>query len=190
MLRDISLHIQDLAENSISAEASGIGIAVWTKEDGFLHVAIRDNGCGMSAEFLNRVTDPFTTGRTVRKVGMGIPFFKMACEQAGGTFTIRSEPGKGTETAGSFEINHIDRLPIGNLGETVSLLIMESPETRFTVRLESGEEVFTLDTDEIKAELEGVPIDGYEILQWIKDYVNDNALNIFGGVLNEIIGRA
>lgn len=91
MLRDLSLHILDLAQNSITAGAEKIEIVVASDENNeFLALGIKDNGCGMSAEFLASVADPFTTSRTTRKVGMGIPFFKLACDQAGGEFSICS----------------------------------------------------------------------------------------------------
>ena len=189
MLRDISLHIHDLAQNSIAAGASQIQIEVRTVSEGYLYVQIEDNGCGMSPELLQKVTDPFTTGRTTRKVGMGIPFFKMACEQANGSFEIHSVLGEGTRTGGSFQINHIDRLPLGNLGETVMMLIMENPDNRYVLSLSSSSGTYVLDTNQIKEVLDGVPIDAYEILQWIKEYVENHTLEIFGGVLDEIIGR-
>lgn len=189
MLRDISLHIHDLAENSIAAGATQIDMTVCTEPEGFLYVEIQDNGCGMSAELLSRVTDPFTTGRTTRKVGMGIPFFKMACEQASGTFQIQSELGKGTKTCGTFQIQHIDRLPLGDLGETVTMLILEKPEIRYTLTLASSQGSYLFDTDAIREVLEDTPINEYEILQWMKGYVEDHTRNIFGGVLDEIVGR-
>ncbi len=190
MLREISLHIHDLAENSISAGATQIDIRVYAQPEGLLYVQIRDDGCGMSPELLARVTDPFTTGRTTRKVGMGIPFFKLACEQAGGTFTICSALGAGTETSGSFQIDHIDRLPLGGLGETMMMLIMAKPTIRFTLTLSAQDQTFVFDTDQVHEILDGAPINGYEILQWIKAYVDEHTVDIFGGVLNEIIGRA
>ena len=122
MLRDISLHIHDLTENSIAAGARLVSIKL-VAENGMLTLEIGDNGKGMSPEMLSRVEDPFTTSRTERKVGMGIPFFKLACEQAGGDFKITSEPGKGTELKGRFVIDNIDRLPLGDIGETVGAVI-------------------------------------------------------------------
>ncbi|MBR5280491.1 MAG: sensor histidine kinase [Clostridia bacterium] len=189
MLRDISLHIHDLAENSVAAGATQIDVMVCAKSDGYLYVEIQDNGCGMSEELLSRVTDPFTTSRTTRKVGMGIPFFKMACEQASGTFQIQSEIEKGTKTCGSFQIRHIDRLPLGNLGETLSMLILEKPEIRYTVTASSEQGTWVFDTDTVRDVLEDTPIQEYEVLQWIKGYVEEHTRNIFGGVLDEIIGR-
>ena len=188
MLRDISLHILDLAQNAVTAGAGTIRIAVSADTAGNrLAVTIRDDGCGMSEEFLAAVEDPFTTSRKTRKVGMGIPFFKLACEQAGGRFTIRSRQHVGTELSGDFEISNIDRLPLGDLGETMQFLIAGTPERRFLLELQSEKGNFTFDTDLVKAELAETPITEYEILQWMKAYINENVQIIFGGVLNEIV---
>ena len=185
MLRDISLHIHDLTENSITAGATLIRIGLFA-ENGMLSLVIQDNGCGMSKELVEKVVDPFTTSRKERKVGMGIPFFKLACEQAGGCFAISSEPGKGTELKGSFVIGNIDRLPLGDVGETVGMLIFAKASIRYVLSMRAGEREFVLDTDEVKAQLDGAPIDDFEIVQWIKEYVNESVSNIFGGVLDEI----
>ncbi len=185
MLRDISLHIHDLTENSIAAGARFVSIKL-VAENGMLTLEIGDNGKGMSPEMLSRVEDPFTTSRTERKVGMGIPFFKLACEQTGGDFKITSEPGKGTELKGRFVIDNIDRLPLGDIGETVGMLIYESPELHYIVTLKSSDDEFVFDTDEVHEQLEGTPINDFEIVQWIKEYINEGVSNIFGGVLDEI----
>ena len=185
MLRDISLHIHDLSENSIAAGASLLTVNL-TAEGGMLSLEIRDNGKGMTPEMLSKVEDPFTTSRTERKVGMGIPFFKLACEQTGGDFMIASEPGKGTELKGRFVIDNIDRLPLGDIGDTVGMLIYECPGTHYVVTLRSGENEFVFDTAEVLEQLEGTPINDFEIVQWIKEYINEGVSNIFGGVLNEI----
>ena len=191
MLRDISLHILDLTQNSIKAKAKRIDIGLSAdRTTGLLSVVISDDGCGMSKEFLAKVEDPFTTSRTTRKVGMGIPFFKFACLQSGGHFTIGSEEGKGTTLQGSMGIDSIDRLPLGNLGDTVKLLIMQSPEVRLILRLSADGNDAVIDTDEIKAQLGDVSITEREILDWIEEFINENVSNIFGGVLNEIVRRA
>ena len=188
MLRDISLHILDLVQNSISAKADNIVITLSADEiDKYLSLAIKDNGSGMTAEFLAVVTDPFTTSRTTRQVGMGIPFFKLACEQAAGEFMISSVLNEGTVLSGTFEIDNIDRLPLGDVGDSIAFLISSAPDVRFVLNIKSSKGIFKLDTDEIKEQIEDTPITEYEILQWIKDYVNENVQNIFGGVLNEII---
>ena len=185
MLRDISLHIHDLSENSITAKAKLLKIDI-IAEDGTLVLKIEDDGKGMSPEMLSKVEDPFTTSRTERNVGMGIPFFKLACEQTGGSFRISSELGKGTSLEGRFVIESIDRIPLGDVGDTVGMLIFESPEIRYIVSLSSKNGEFVFDTDEVKEQLDGAPINDFEIVQWIKEYVNEGVSNIFGGVLDEI----
>lgn len=188
MLRDISLHILDLTQNSITAGAAKIEISVSADaQRQILTVQISDNGSGMSDAFLSSVTDPFTTSRTTRKVGMGIPFFKLACEQSGGQMAITSKLNVGTSIKGDFVISNIDRLPLGDLGDTVKFLIAGAPETRFIMNLKSDRGEFVFDTDEVKEELGDTPITAYEILQWINEYINENVINIFGGVLNEIV---
>ena len=187
MLRDISLHILDLVQNSTKAESTKVETGVMTKDDDkVLFVSISDNGKGMSKEFLERVEDPFTTGRTTRKVGMGIPFFKFACEQAGGNFRIDSTEGEGTELQGTMEAANIDRLPLGNMGDTVKMTIMSAPGTRFIFKFASSKGEFIFDTDEVKAQIDDIPIDSSDILMWIEEFVNENVLEIFGGVLNEV----
>lgn len=188
MLRDISLHILDLAQNSVTAGAETIEIVIECDEKNeFLALSIKDNGCGMSADFLASVTDPFTTSRTTRKVGMGIPFFKLACEQAGGEFSISSVLKEGTELKGSLAVENIDRLPLGNVGSSVTSLILSAPQIRFLVTLKSAKGEFCFDTEAVKEEIGEVPITEYEILQWTEKYINENVQIIFGGVLNEII---
>ncbi|MBO4326401.1 MAG: sensor histidine kinase [Clostridia bacterium] len=184
-MRDISLHIHDLAENSISAGATLLKISL-EAAGGILTLRIDDDGKGMSPEMLSRVEDPFTTSRTERKVGMGIPFFKLACEQTGGDFKIESELGRGTSLRGSFVIDNIDRLPLGDMGETVGMLIYECPEMHYIVTFRANGSEFVLDTDEVKEQLDGAPINDFEIVQWIKEYINEGVSNIFGGVLDEI----
>ena len=188
MLRDISLHIMDLSQNSIRAEAKMVRISL-VAEDGFLNVSIEDNGLGMDKDYLKKVEDPFTTERTTRKVGMGIPFFKQACLTAEGDFSLQSELNQGTTIKGSFMIKSIDRIPLGDIGETIKYLIINDENIRYILDVKKDCNEFQFDTDVIKETLEGVPINQQEILEWIKEYINDNVSNIFGGVLDEIPGR-
>lgn len=174
-MKELSLHILDIAQNSVSAGAQNILIRLsWDKAAGTLDVEIDDDGCGMDSGFLKTVTDPFTTTRTTRKVGMGLPFFKMAAEQTGGQFDIRSTPGEGTRVRARFMTGHIDVPPVGDLAATMVTLIQGAPKIRFICRLENGPDVFELNTEQICDLLEGVPIDNPEILLWIDDYVRDN----------------
>ncbi len=182
-MRELSLHILDIAQNSVAAGAKSVEIGV-TVDHGkdFLTITVRDDGCGMSPEFLAKVTDPFTTKRTTRKVGLGIPLFRQAAELAGGTFAIESQEGKGTLVTATFEISHIDRMPLGDLGDTLTALIGGSPKIRFCLRVTVDCEAFTFDTDEIVRTLDGVPIESYEILAYLKDYINENITNLTGGL--------
>lgn len=183
MLRDISLHIIDLCENSIKADSSRIEILLkvdFNKDE--LTVSISDNGVGMDSEMLSKVGDPFTTGRTTRNVGLGIPFFKQACEMTGGFVDIESRRNEGTTIKGKMVVSHIDRLPLGDIGETFATLVMSKPDIDFVLRLESNDESIAISTEEIKRELEDVPITTYEVLEWLKALVNSKVAEIFGEI--------
>ena len=181
MLRDISLHIMDLCENSIKAKANKVEVFIKADfEKDELIVRISDNGVGMDEEMLKNVQDPFTTGRTTRNVGLGIPFFKLACEMTGGNIEIWSKQNEGTCLVGKMVISHIDRLPLGNIGQTYQSLILAKPENEYVLGLESNEKSIKISTEDIKKELEGVPITNFSILEWIKTYVDTKVLEIFG----------
>lgn len=183
-MRELSLNILDIAQNSIRANASEIEICtkVSTAKQ-TLTITIRDNGDGMSKDLVASVQDPFTTSRTTRKVGLGIPLFKMAAEQTGGTLTIQSELGKGTCVTAVFHINHIDFSPLGDMGSTMSTLIGMNETLDFTYTCTTDDNAFTLDTKEMREMLQDVPLNSPEIMQWITQYVNENTNAILGGVL-------
>ena len=113
-MEELSLHLLDLIQNSVKAGASLVEIII-TEKAGLLTIILEDNGCGMSEEFLSRVESPFTTTRTTRKVGLGIPLFKQAALMAGGDFSITSRQGEGTRLTATFELDNIDRAPMGDL---------------------------------------------------------------------------
>lgn len=184
-LRDLSLHLMDLLQNSITAGAGRIE-AGFQAEDGKLVMSVRDNGCGMDRELLERVMDPFTTTRSTRKVGLGIPLLKAAAERASGGLRIDSRKGEGTTVTASFDICNIDRPPLGDIAETVTGVILANPEINLKLRFEKDGEAFELDTEEIKERLGEVPIMEYEVLAWIGEYVKEGITAIFGGVLDEI----
>ncbi len=179
-MRELSLNILDIVENSVKAEAKIVYIDVIAK-DNVLTISIKDDGKGMSEEFLSRVTDPYTTTRTTRKVGMGLPFLKMEAEMAGGTFDIRSKLGEGTTVTTTFAIDHIDRPPLGDLGETMSILISNGDEVDYVLHFVFNETDFVFDTRELKEQLDGVPMDEPEVLLFIKNYIRENTSH--GGLL-------
>lgn len=180
-MRDISLHILDIAENSLRAGANLIRISVTadTLKD-TLTVSIEDNGSGMSKEMLERVRSPFTTTRTTRKIGLGIPLLAAGCEASGGHLEIESAIGTGTKLTALYGYSHIDRPPLGNLAETVSALTLANPEIDF-VFTASKAETFEFDTRIIKDTLDGVAITEPAVMVFIRDYLEEGTMQVFGG---------
>lgn len=181
-MTELALNILDISNNSVRAGATEVKIEVSVCEkNDILSIAIEDNGCGMSPEFLERVSDPFATTRTSRKVGMGIPLFKMEALMTGGTFDIKSEEGKGTRVEAQFGLSHIDRPPLGDLGETMAVLIGSEPQMEFILTFTSAEGEYIFDTREIKGILEGVDITSSEIINFLKQMIDENISKLNGG---------
>ncbi len=184
MMTEISLNILDVAENSVKAGASLTEIAVTANvKANALTVTIRDNGCGMTPEQVNRVTDPFYTTRTTRKVGLGVPFFKEAAEQTGGSFCITSTPGVGTTVTAVFVLNSIDRMPLGDLCATLHTLITMHPTQDFLFTYRVNEKSFTLDTRQFKEILEGVALNTPEVSAYLRDYLRENTAEVNGELI-------
>ena len=143
-MRELSLNILDIAQNSITAGATLIAIRVAedTAADR-LTIAVQDDGKGMTAEQVARVMDPFYTTRTTRKVGMGIPLFRMAAQQTGGDLSIDSTPGAGTTVTATFGLSHIDRMPLGNMADTMCILMGCNEQINFSFTYRVGEKAFT-----------------------------------------------
>ena len=178
-MQELSLNILDIATNSVRAGASKIEITVEKcTADKRLDITIEDDGCGMTPEQVEHVTDPFFTTRTTRSIGLGVPLFKMTAEMTGGSFEIRSQPGKGTVVTAHYHYGHIDMRPLGDLPATVTALIAGSPKIRFVYRYKVDGQEFVLDTDEIKAVLEGVDITSSEILTFLGQMVAENSEEI------------
>ena len=183
-MRELSLNVMDIVQNSVRAGASLITVQVAeSKKHDTLTITITDNGCGMSAEQVKSVIDPFFTTRTTRKVGLGVPLFKMEAEMSGGSFGITSEVGVGTTVTTTFGRNHIDRPPMGNLAETLVALLPDLGETRLIFSYRAFGKCFTLDTDEVKQQLDGVPIDAPDILVFLRDMTEENIATINGGIV-------
>ena len=173
-MKELSLNILDVAKNSVKAQASLIEISV-TEEKGVRTLIIKDDGCGMSPDFLSKVTDPFTTTRTTRPVGMGLPLLKLAAEQAEGELFIDSKQGEehGTTVRATFNINHLDCVPLGDFAGTVVTLIQGSPDMDFDIlwRTDKGEK--HLSTREMRQILGDVPLDSPEVLSWVSEMLNE-----------------
>lgn len=168
------MHILDLAQNSIVAGATLIEIEVLADtKNNWLTISIRDNGKGMSPEFLAKVQDPFTTTRTTRRVGLGIPMFAEAAQMCDGELAVQSELGKGTSLEATFRLSHIDRAPIGDMASTLVALIAANPDIDIRYRQQIDASEFILDTREIKTQLDGVPINENAVLKWLGDYLRE-----------------
>ncbi len=174
-MQELSLNILDIAQNSVKAKASLITVEVTERtSDDTLTITITDNGCGMSEETAKAAIDPFYTTRTTRKVGLGLPFIKMAAQMTGGSFDIRSAVGVGTTVKAVFGLSHIDRMPLGDMCSTMLTLISGSPQIDFVYTHQKDLQSFTMDTRQFKEILGEVPLSAPEVLTFIKDYMTEN----------------
>lgn len=183
-MRDLSLHLLDLCQNSIKAEASLIEIGLHLSGEGILTLSIKDDGQGMDEASLARAHSPFGTSRTTRKVGLGIPLTEEHARATGGGMTLSSLPGKGTELSCRFDTRHLDCPPLGNLAETMATLILANPKRPdFTLTVSGEQGTQTLDTREIRKAVGDLPLDQAEVMQWLISAVEEMTQEIFGGKL-------
>ena len=174
-MRELSLNVLDIAQNSVAANASLCEIeVVESTRNKELFIGIYDDGKGMTEEQVRSVKDPFFTTRTTRKVGMGVPLFKMAAEMTGGSFEIESEVGVGTRVKATFKTDHLDFTPLGDMCSSVVLLITMNTHMDFLYRYKIDEREFTLDTRQLKEILGDVPLNEPSIAMWITQYINEN----------------
>ncbi len=172
-MEDLSLHILDIAENSITAGADRINIKiVEDMRKNLLVLEISDNGRGMDPEMFKHACDPFHTTRTTRKVGLGIPLLAQAARECRGDIQVSTAKGKGSTITASFQHDHIDRKPLGDIEKTLIVLIAGSPDIDFIFEHIKDEKTYVLDTAYIKKELDGVPINAPEVIRIIKDDIS------------------
>ena len=173
-MKELSLNILDITENSVKAGATLTEISI-TESENKLTISIKDDGCGMSEDIVRSVVDPFYTTRTTRKVGMGVPLFKMAAEQTGGKLEIVSDTGEdhGTTVTAYFYKDHLDFTPLGDVISTVTTLIQGHPDTDFLFTHLIDDKEIRLDTRELRAVLEGVPLNTYDVLEWIRGFLEE-----------------
>ena len=181
-MRELSLNVMDVAQNSVRAQASLVFITVSESDrDDSLSITISDDGCGMTEEQVEQVIDPFFTTRTTRKVGLGVPLFKLSAEQTGGSFSITSKVGEGTTTKASYVKSHIDMTPLGDINSTVEILIRCNPDIDFVFTHSTDINSFTLDTRELREVLGDVSLDTPDVLEWIHQYLIEQSQIIYGG---------
>ncbi|NLY43203.1 MAG: ATP-binding protein [Clostridiaceae bacterium] len=183
-MRELSLHILDIVQNSITAGSTLISIEIVedARED-LLTILVSDNGKGMTPELLENVWDPFVTTRNTRKVGLGIPLLKGAAEACGGRLDIKSAPGKGTTVKAEFVYSHIDRAPLGDIVGTILTLVVCNPEIDYVYTHTVNDKNFIFDTREIKKAISGLELNHPEVILWMKEYLSENIKNMYGSVL-------
>lgn len=173
-MREIALHLLDIAENSAAAESKNISVHV--HEDllqDWLSACVIDDGCGMDAATVQQVQDPFYTTRTTRNVGLGIPLLKLAAEMAAGNFSLQSEPGHGAWVEAEFRYSHIDRMPLGDLSATFLTLLISHPQIDWTflyrVTDKNGlSRDFLFESAELKSELGDISLTEPDVLTFLR----------------------
>ncbi|MDR1530725.1 MAG: ATP-binding protein [Clostridiales bacterium] len=186
MMRELSMHIMDITQNSVRADARNVEVRVC--EDlraNKLSFSVSDDGCGMSPELVEKVRDPFTTSRTTRKVGLGIPMLEQTCLQCGGFLEISSQVGLGTAIKAQMDYDNIDRPPLGDMANTIHVLAIMNPDInlkyihQYISASGQGRE-YCLDMAEVKEVLDGLPLDEPSVMEWIKGNIEEglNGLNI------------
>jgi hypothetical protein len=178
-MREIALHLMDIAENSVAADSRNIHMDVLEDlHSDLLKVSVRDDGRGMDAEIAKRVLDPFYTTRTTRKVGLGIPLLKLAAESSGGELTLETESGTGTRIEASFRHSHIDRMPLGDVGMTMLTLLVSYPHIHWVFRYQVTQKdgavkEFELDDKEIKSVLGDMSLTEPDVLKVLRGMIEE-----------------
>ena len=178
-MEDLSLHILDVAENSINAEALKIEIRILDqKANDLLILEIIDDGKGMDAETVKKALDPFFSTKTTRRFGLGLPLLAEAARTANGDFSIESRPGKGTRIKATFQTSHIDMKPLGDIALTLVTLILGHPEVEILFSHHIDQAQYILDTTEIKSHLNGLSIASPEVIRFIRQHIKEGLDNL------------
>ena len=183
-MREIALHLMDIAENSVAAEARNICLEVHEDlQSDLLTVSIIDDGRGMDEETAKHVVDPFYTTRTTRKVGLGIPLFKLAAEMSEGGLSLVTESGKGARIEARFRHSHIDRMPLGDVGTTFLTLLVSYPHIHWVFKYQTtanngSTKTFELDDEEIKAVLGDTPFTEPDVLKILRGMIEEGIANL------------
>lgn len=185
-MRELSLHILDLVQNAVEAGATAVRLEV--SEDSaqdWLTIRVVDNGCGMDDCSRSRVTDPFYTTRSTRRVGLGLPLIDMSTARCGGRLFIASKPDQGTTVEATWRLSHLDRPPLGNLAATLKTLLVGNPELDLTYIHQVDGNHFSILSSVINEALAGIPLTQPDVLVWLDEYLNGNEQNVYGGAQNE-----
>ena len=178
-MNDLSMHILDIVQNSISAGATRVTLTVDEAPGAdLLTIVIGDNGKGMTPEQVSRLSDPFFTSRTTRKVGMGVPLLMDSARQSGGDVRIESEPGKGTEVTAVFGYSNIDRPPLGDVANALMLLVSSNPALDFLFTYRYNGEEYLFDTVDVREILGDDALKDLTIIRNLEEMIKDNMREI------------
>ncbi len=174
-MNDLSLHIIDIIQNSLKAEATHINLLIEESSlKNLLSIEISDNGCGMTEDQVNKLDDPFFTSRTTRRVGMGVPLFRQSARQSGGDLVVESQPGNGTTVRATFRLDHIDRPPLGDVANSFILMVSSNPGIEFLFRYLYNDNEYIFNTVEVKDILEGIPLNDPAVIRMLTAMIQDN----------------
>lgn len=199
-MEELSLHLLDIAENSLRAGAGKVEITIDDfPRQNYLLIKVKDNGRGMVMEEIDNLLDPFYTTRTERNVGLGIPLLKMTADNCRGSLLISSKVGKGTTLEVTLEHNNIDRPPLGNMVSTLITLIVGWPGVHLKyqhsylpekndVLYGGNSKTFFFDTEVVKEKLDGLPINNNRVITFLREYIRTMLIKLYGGENNEIFG--
>lgn len=178
-MQELSLHVLDIAENSIAADASLVTISAnINSKTNMLSVEMTDDGKGMSEETVKKAIDPFYTSRTTRHVGLGLSFLKQLAEQTDGQFSLSSVLGKGTVVTATFTLGHVNLLPMGDMAATITALVQSNPNTDFVYTITADDDSFTVDTRELRSILGDVSLAEPQVAVFLREYVHEHTNHI------------
>ncbi|MBP2664411.1 MAG: putative system histidine kinase [Firmicutes bacterium] len=185
-MREISLHILDLVQNSIEAGATAVKLEIIeTIVKDSMVIRVYDNGRGMNKKMRQLVIDPFITTRTTRRIGLGLPLMDMSTKRCGGYLKIDSTPGQGTVIEAMYQHSHFDRPPMGNLVETIKSILVGNPVLEFSYKHTVDDKSISISSREIADILDGISLTQPDVLIWLHGYLSDNIANLYGGANDE-----
>ncbi len=179
-MKELSLHILDIVQNAIVAQAANIHIFIdENMMDDKLTITISDDGSGMDEQFVKQAINPFTTSRTTRRVGMGLPLLKQAAIECMGDLKIESSLNVGTKVEVWFQHSHINRVPIGNMVETIVTLLIDGSHFNLQYTHKINEQQMIFDTREIRQILGDVPLNHPDVIEWVRKSLQGEIMELY-----------
>ena len=178
-MKNMALHILDITENSLRARANCINISIRESiADNIYSLIIDDNGDGIPNELFNSVTDAFTTTRTTRKKGLGLPLLKQHAEMCEGFLKIQSKPDQGCRVGAQFRNDHIDKPPSGDIPGVIRILTSGNPSVRIVYTHLTDYGLFNFDSELVKSEIGETEFRNPLIQKYMKEMIYENLIEI------------